>query len=72
MMRALAELQFIRDRVIADIRANPPRGPLLGEPGPREPKPCKRGHRDGRRANGYCIGCDLARKRARRTGGGTP
>lgn len=64
-MRDLDWIYAVRDRVLADIRANPPRGPLLGEPAPRERKPCRYGHLDGRRDNGYCIGCDLERKRRR-------
>jgi hypothetical protein len=33
-MRSLEELHFIRDRVLAEIHANPPRGPLLVETPP--------------------------------------
>lgn len=61
----LAELQFIRDRVLAEIRATPPAGPLLTD---HEPQParetCKRGHplsqRSGQR---YCRVCNAERVR---------
>lgn len=47
-MRSRAELDFIRDRVLSEIAANPPEGPLLSEvyPAPSHPKTttCKAGH----------------------------
>lgn len=67
-MRPLAELQFIRDRVLAEIRANPPMGPLLGKKPigrPRKPA-CPRGHVNPQRyKGGHCVLCDRDRQRAR-------
>lgn len=65
-MRPISELRFIAARVWAEIRANPPRGPLLGE---ADPETCRRGHTafvrraDGRRR---CSECDRQRPRGRR------
>lgn len=66
----LEDLAFIRDRVMAEIRANPSQRPYLGEPAPRPPKTvCKHGHiigLVGRTSSGQCRGCDQLRKRQRR------
>lgn len=52
--RSLPELRFIAARVIAEVRANPPRGPLLTDVCPR----CG-GSDWGERTNGrrYCLAC---------------
>lgn len=67
----LEELRFIAARVIAEVRATPPEGPLLGETPPRPKRsrvPCQKlGHAGtGRAANGLCRACDIQRKRAAR------
>lgn len=47
-MRSRAELDEIRDRVVAYVHANPPTEPLLTEPYPETSRPktatCKAGH----------------------------
>lgn len=70
LRRPLADLRFIRDRVLAEIKAHPPVGPLLDElvlkPVVKE---CQRGHRamirraDGRR---YCVTCKQDGKQRRK------
>lgn len=63
--RSLEELRFIRDRVLAEIRANPSTLPLLTE---APVATCKSGHADwGTRSDGqrYCRTCQ---KRAGRKG----
>ena len=65
-MRPLADLRFIAARVIAEVRATPPSGPLLTEPrGPRARKTaCKNGHADaGRTKSRQCRACERERKR---------
>jgi hypothetical protein len=73
-VRDRATLDFIRDRVLADIAANPSIRPYLGEDAPRvghrpRREACDLGHpivtRNGRR---QCVECDRARSRARREG----
>lgn len=60
-----AELHAIRDRVLAEIAANPPTGPLLGE-SPRV-ETCRAGHPLVPRSGGrrYCPPCRNARRRER-------
>jgi hypothetical protein len=65
--RSKAEIDFIRDRVLDEIRANPspPREPL----GPKAQERCRNGHTDWLvKANGKrsCRPCRNARRRARR------
>jgi hypothetical protein len=63
-MRPRAYLDFVRDRVLAEIRATPPTGPLLTElPPPTTSRPCKRGHDTGRYRDGQCIACKALRDR---------
>ena len=69
-MRPREYLDAVRDRVLAEIRANPPTGPLLTEK-PARPLPdaCKAGHvgmmvRHG--PNRRCSECERLRKAARR------
>jgi hypothetical protein len=63
-VRTREELKFILDRVISEIRANPPHGPLLGEAPRGRPKSatCKRGHEAGRDKQGHCYECERVRK----------
>lgn len=67
-MRPRDELDFIRDRVLAEIKANPPRGPLLTEMPPTRPsRTCKRGHVGAdRRRDGQCVVCDMEKPTKRR------
>lgn len=68
-MRPRAELDFIRDRVLAEIRATPPAGPLLAETVLRaRPATCLRGH-DRRGQRGECHDCRRLRVRAFRAMG---
>ncbi len=69
-MRPIDEIRFIYDRVMAEIKANPPRGPLLVEHEPTPaPEACARGHvdwfarKDGQRG---CRTCRKAYRRAKR------
>ena len=72
-MRPLAELAFIRDRVLHHIRTHPPQGALLVETEPwtqtRQPSgPCERGH-DEWAWQGHqwrCRACYRERQRERR------
>jgi len=67
-VKSLADLRFIAERVLADIRANPPTGPLLGEApaGSRKRDVCRRGHVGApKRSNGGCVECYRAGRRAR-------
>jgi hypothetical protein len=67
-VRSPDELRFILARVLAEIRANPPGGPLLTERGLRHHRTtCLRGHdKEGRRD---CPTCERDRKRRRRVEG---
>jgi hypothetical protein len=67
-MRPRDELDFIRDRVLAEIRANPSTEPLLG---PKRSKrtQCRRGHTAwvvSGRGKRICRTCDVLRKRTSR------
>ena len=73
VMRDRAWLDFIRDRVLAEIRANPSQHPYLGEERvghrPRR-ETCDRGHQltgDGTKRR--CLECRRLRQRARRSAG---
>ena len=67
-MRSMADLAFIRDRVLAEIRANLPAGPLLEETPTKRPDwACKRGHSDAwkwRSGSWYCGACRNAKRRS--------
>lgn len=69
-MRDRAELNFIRDRVIAYVRSHPPTGPLLTERAPATlAETCRSGHADWRTkpAGGReCRTCAREYKRSRR------
>lgn len=59
-MRPQEELRFIRDRVMAEIRANPPQGPLLTDH-------CRNGHvSPEREADGHCKECRRDGRRRRK------
>jgi hypothetical protein len=63
-MRDLDWIYAVRDRVLAEIKANPPRGPLLVES--RRSGTCKRGHVGGiveRKGHRFCAECERERKR---------
>ena len=66
-MRPIADLKFILARVMADIRATPPRGPLLVEPHARSTV-CRRGHAAMREIGGKwkCGECQRIGKQRRR------
>ncbi len=70
MVRSLEDLAFIRDRVLAEIRANPPRGALLGEEPTKRPDwACKRDHTGAwkwRSGYWYCGACRNAKRAAAR------
>ena len=60
----LGELRFIAARVLAEVRATPPQGPLLGETPPAET--CQRGHTAMVvRSDGHRRCADCARERSR-------
>lgn len=67
-MRDRSTLDFVRDRVLSEIQANPSQRPYLGEDEPRvRQDECPRGHRDmvtvaGRR---HCATCKRERRRER-------
>lgn len=64
-MRPRAELDFIRDRVVAYVRANPSTEPLLteiyGEPKAPPKMVCKWGHT--KTEPGHCRECHATRNR---------
>ncbi len=62
-MRDRAELDFIRDRVLIEIRENPPTGPLLTEVD-AVPRLCRRGH-DAWDRFGNCVECHRVLRIAR-------
>lgn len=65
-----ADLRFIAARVLAEVRATPATGPLLGTPEPRaRASVCKRGHVEAGRTNGgHCRECERERKQRARRG----
>lgn len=66
-MRDLATVKFILARVMDEIRANPPSGPLLVETPTRRPDwECRYGHLAWAWRSGlwYCADCRNARRRA--------
>ena len=71
-MRPRAELDFIRDRVLAEIRAKPSIRPYLGEEdvASRAHDTCRQGHPiSGSGRQRRCGVCHAAWKQARRKGG---
>lgn len=74
-MRSLEDLRFIRDRVLAEIAATPPAGPLLVEPTRRaRSSVCQRGHEAMREIGGKwkCAECQRIGKNRRRAAAGRP
>lgn len=68
-MRSLDDLVFIRDRVLAEIRANPSVRPYLGEAS-RAQATCREGHPiSGLGRQRRCAECHAAWKRQRRAEG---
>lgn len=71
-MRDIATLRFIRDRVLSEIAAHPPTGPLLGETPTRAPRTtCRNGHAAlYRQPSGElrCAECRRQQDRRRRIG----
>lgn len=68
-MRSLDDLRFIAARVLAEVRATPPTGPLLGTDHPvgrPRAEVCMRGHEGaGRDRQGHCRACRRERRRER-------
>jgi hypothetical protein len=73
-VRDRAYLDFVRDRVLADIKEHPSIRPLLGEDeeqqsrGRRATEVCMRGHARGQAmANRRCLECQRIKRREARS-----